>query len=399
LHRKDPSYIKLQRHLNRQAVGFPATRSGAELRILAHIFTPRQARIATCLSYQFQSLEQIYDKARHWVDSIEALAQELSDLQAKGGLETKIEEGVSYYCNAPLVVGMYEFQLNRLTPEFLRNFDTYKSSSQFAVALLSTQRPQMRTIPIAESITVRHAVSTYDEVKSLLRQAQPPYAIFECICRKTKALKGEACHMTRRKETCLAVGHMAQTALNCGAGREISLDETLSIMDQNQKEGLVLQPSNTQKAEFICSCCGCCCGMLNMQKRLPMPLDFWTTNYYAAIDPALCTSCGKCQRRCQVNAATNGAKKEPARIDVTRCIGCGLCVPTCPGQAITLVKKPTEIKPPRTRQDLYDEIMAKKKGAWGKLKLQGSLVFDALRTGQLHLLKQQKAEPPEEEKF
>jgi hypothetical protein len=52
-----------------------------------------------------------------------------------------------------------------------------------------------------------------------------------------------------------------------------------------------------------------------------------------------------------------------------------------------LVQKPTEVKPPRTREELYDVIMARKKGPWGKFKLTGKLLFDALRTGQTQLLK------------
>ena len=46
-------YIKLQEHLDSQAVGFPATKTGAEIRILEHIFTPKEAEIATNLSYKF----------------------------------------------------------------------------------------------------------------------------------------------------------------------------------------------------------------------------------------------------------------------------------------------------------------------------------------------------------
>jgi hypothetical protein len=43
-------YRELQRHLNRQAVGFPATRSGADIKLLKHIFSPRDAEMATCLN-------------------------------------------------------------------------------------------------------------------------------------------------------------------------------------------------------------------------------------------------------------------------------------------------------------------------------------------------------------
>ena len=69
------SYIKLQRHLDRQAVGFPATKSGAEIRILQHIFSPDEAELATCLTYQPESVETIFQRAKHLVDSPVKLAE------------------------------------------------------------------------------------------------------------------------------------------------------------------------------------------------------------------------------------------------------------------------------------------------------------------------------------
>jgi len=50
-------------------------------------------------------------------------------------------------------------------------------------------------------------------------------------------------------------------------------------------------------------------------------------------------------------------------------------------------KKPTEAIPPQTREDLLDIIMSHKKGKLGKLKVTGKLFFDAITTGQTHLLK------------
>jgi ferredoxin len=38
-------YRLLQRHLDAQAVGFPATRSGADIRLLKLMFTPDEARV------------------------------------------------------------------------------------------------------------------------------------------------------------------------------------------------------------------------------------------------------------------------------------------------------------------------------------------------------------------
>ena len=160
-----------------------------------------------------------------------------------------------------------------------------------------------------------------------------------------KILEGEPCKITDRKETCFAAGSMAQAVLRHGVGREITLDESMTIFEQNQKQGLVLQLSNTEKAEFICSCCGCCCGMLNLHKHLPKPVDFWSANFYAVVETTLCDGCGVCEKRCQVGAARVSEKKQQNSVDLNRCIGCGICVPTCPKKAISLRKKTTEVRP------------------------------------------------------
>ena len=380
-------YVRLQKHLDRQAVGFPATRSGAEIRVLKHIFTPLEARIAACLTYRFEGIETIFGRAAHIVDSPGELEKHLDQILKKGGIESKIKDGRRKYCNSPLVVGMYEMQLERLTPGFIRDFNEYTGDRKFGIEFLSTGLPQMRTIPVARSIHVQHQVSTYDEITELLLQAEPPFVILECICRKKKALAGAPCKVTDRRETCLAIGGMAQTVLHGGFGREIDRAEAMEIIRENQKEGLVLQPSNSEKVEFICSCCGCCCGMLNIYKRLPRPLDFWASNFQATVDSHACTGCGTCARRCPVDAVSVPVKKQPAIVDLNRCLGCGVCVTTCPEKAITLFKKPVETRPPETREALYDTIMDEKKGRLGKLKLTGKLVVDALLTGKTDILK------------
>jgi len=245
----------------------------------------------------------------------------------------------------------------------------------------------MRTIPISRSIKPQHNVSTFDEVTMLLQKAEGPFVIIECICRQKKTLEGASCKVTDRKETCFTAGSMAQAVLRHGVGREITLNESLAILEKNQKQGLVLQPSNTEKAEFICSCCGCCCGMLNLHKHLPKPVDFWSSNFYAVVDISICDGCAVCEKRCQVGAVRVSKKKQQSSVDLNRCIGCGICVPTCPQKAISLRKKHTQVRPPKTKEDLYDIIMSKKKGRLGKLKVTGKLLIDAIRTGQTHFIK------------
>ena len=292
-----------------------------------------------------------------------------------------------HYCNAPLVVGMYEYQISRLTPGFIKDFNDYTHNRKFGIEFLGTKLPQMRTIPVAKSIHPHHKVSTFDEVLTLLQQAEEPFALHECICRKKKSIEGKTCKVTERKETCLSIGSMARMALTAGAGLEVTREEALATIEENQKQGLVLQPSNTQKAAFICSCCGCCCGMLGIHQDLPKPLDFWVANFYADVDSDRCEGCGACVTRCQVGAVSVAAKKQPAVVNRDRCIGCGVCVPTCPTKSINLVKKPAEVKPPQTREDLHDIMTAGRNGRLKKLKLAGKLVVDSVRTGHMNLFK------------
>ena len=56
-------YRKLQKHLDSQAVGFPATRTGAEIRFLRRMFTEEEAGLALHLSYRPASLHQIMSTA------------------------------------------------------------------------------------------------------------------------------------------------------------------------------------------------------------------------------------------------------------------------------------------------------------------------------------------------
>ena len=76
-----------------------------------------------------------------------------------------------------------------------------------------------------------------------------------------------------------------------------------------------------------------------------------------------------------------------AVVNLDRCLGCGVCVDGCPADSISLLKKPTETRPPETIEELYDIIKNNKKHKLGKLKLRGKIIVDAIRTGQSDLLK------------
>ena len=54
---------ELQIHLDKETVGFPATESGSDLRLLQSIFTPNKAEASMLLSHRYESVAQIQERS------------------------------------------------------------------------------------------------------------------------------------------------------------------------------------------------------------------------------------------------------------------------------------------------------------------------------------------------
>jgi len=120
----DP-YRELQKHLDKMPVGFPATETGAELRLLKFLFTPEQAQIALALDHKLRTVDQIHSLLRGPEMSLEELKAKLEEMVDRGTTLTKKQNGVDAYANMPFVIGMLELQVERGTKEFLRDTREY----------------------------------------------------------------------------------------------------------------------------------------------------------------------------------------------------------------------------------------------------------------------------------
>ncbi len=375
MNKEDQVYHELRKHIDQQAVGLPSTKSGAEIRILKRIFTPEEARLAMHLSYRPQSSAQIYETLRSSGMSEVEMEERLDSMVRKGGIMYVEKNNIRYYYNMPFVVGILEQQLGRLTPDFLVDIEEYQRNRAFGLTMLTTKVPQMRTIPVGKSIRVEHHVTTYDNVRELINATEGPIAVQACLCRKISEIHGKKCKQTSRLETCMGFGEWAKEGIRSGVSRGISRTEALEIIKQNEADGLVLQPSNDQKVEFVCSCCGCCCGMLGALKILPRITDFWATNYYAEVNSEVCTGCGTCVDKCPMDAAGINEKDGVSTINLDRCIGCGNCVAACPSGALSLVKRERETIPPADVENLLKINAENKPGTLDKVKLMAHIVL------------------------
>lgn len=356
-------YGKLQQHIDKcMPVGFPATKSGVDLNILKRLFTSEDAELALKLGPLPETLEEIYSRVKMSGMTLEELEEKLDVLVMKsvimGGKLTAGEKGEKRYSLSQWAIGIYEFQVDRLSKELAKDANDYINEAFYKEWFKPGAPAQMRTIPVASSIRVDHHVSTYDDVRNLLENAQGPFSVHNCVCRQNMQLLDQPCKLTEGERTCNTFSKMAEVVLEAGLGREVTRDEMLKALGEYEENGFVLQPENSQNPQYICACCGCCCTVLQMMKKFPRPAELYTSNYYATVDIELCEGCETCLDRCQMEALA--IEDNVSTVNLDRCIGCGLCVSTCPTDAMQLQKKEKEIAPPKDAGELYQKIMVKK---------------------------------------
>jgi NAD-dependent dihydropyrimidine dehydrogenase PreA subunit len=324
-------YEKLAKHLDNLPGGFPRTTSGVEIRILRLIFTPEEATLAVHLALIPEEPRVIARRAKL---PLAEVAQRLKEMDKKGqviGIRRKGQP--PQYMAQQFVVGVWEGQVNKLSRELVEEFEEYMPSLFDPGAWRKV--PQMRTIPVEKSIAVQHEVMPYERAEELVRN-HTTFAVSNCICRQEFRILGKGCD--KPEESCLQFGLAAESVVQMGRGRAVTREEVLAILRRAEEAGLVLQPANAKKPLFICTCCGCCCGVLRLLKRDPKPASLVSSPFVASLNTETCKGCGICTKRCQMEAIHVDNKK--AILNPDRCIGCGLCVDTCRTKSLTLLRKP-----------------------------------------------------------
>jgi Fe-S-cluster-containing hydrogenase component 2 len=335
-------YQRLARFLDRLPAGFPPSPGGTELRILRKLFTPEEAQLFMHLSLLGESVRVVAFRAHL---PLAQVAPRLEKMAEKGLVAVEYpasrpDRPAEYSVNQ-YVVGFLEEQVDRLDLELVELAEEY--NPVFFKDGPWSKVPQLRTIPIRESIPVEHAVMPYERAEEIAR-AHTRFAVRNCICRQERQLIGQGCG--KPLEVCLSFDNGAEQSVRAGRARMISLDEALAIFKQADQAGLVLQPSNSKDPIFICACCGCCCGVLRNIKQFDKPADLVSNPFIANHDADLCSACETCLERCQMEAIT--LVDGTILLNLDRCIGCRLCVSTCPSGAMSLGRK---VAPPAIPKD------------------------------------------------
>jgi Pyruvate/2-oxoacid:ferredoxin oxidoreductase delta subunit len=376
---KNDLYERLAKFMDDLPGGFPPSPSGVELRILHHLFTPEEASLTLHLALIPEESRVIAARAGLPLSEAERI---LGQMERKRIVHAFHEAGKpTQYMAEQFVVGFWEGQVNRLNPEMVALFEEYLPT--YARSGIWEKGPQLRTIPVHESIPVKNVILAYEDIGEILA-AHHTFAVANCICRQEMRLGGHDCG--KPLETCLAFDGGADYFVQDGRGRYITREEAQELIHQAEKNGLVLQPGNDRTSGNLCMCCGCCCGVLRSLKMNPYPARMTSSPFYAVIDRDACIGCEACLDRCQMEAISpsDGA----AEINLERCIGCGLCVTTCPSEALSLARKP-ESEQRAVPKDMVQMTiqLAQARGKLGLLKMAHIATrsaVDRLRTGLKH---------------
>jgi electron transport complex protein RnfB len=340
----DTPYKHLADRLDALPNGFPSTEDGIELDLLAALFSAEEAACAAQLRMTPETPEQVAD--RTGCDAREARVL-LKGMARRGLINVqKTEQGLGYAL-MPFIVGFYENQNRRLDAKLAHLVEAYFQRA-FA-SMLAVEPTFHRVLPVGETIPVDIEVQPYETAATIIEKAQA-WGVVDCICRKQKALVGQACqHPT---SYCMVFSSTPGAFDHDPSITAQTQEESLATLRQAAEAGLVHTVGNHQEhSSYICNCCTCSCGILQGIAQLGIANAVARSAFCSQVDEMKCIGCEDCLPACQFGALAPADGS--ISVDRQRCVGCGLCVLRCTQDALSLARRPeAEIKPvPATMQD------------------------------------------------
>jgi electron transport complex protein RnfB len=341
---KDP-YKRLAERLDALPNGYPPTEDGAELRLLAKLFTPDEAELASQLRLTKETPEEV---AARIGGEPKTLKKKLKAMSRKGLIDAgRIEQGLGFGL-LPFAVGIYEYQAGSMDAELARLFEDYYTQ---AFGTATEARPAYhRVIPVSETVKNDMEIRPYESAAEIIDHAKA-WGVLDCICRVQKALIGEPCD--HPIDVCMVFNQRPGAFDGNPVIQAQTKEESLATLRRAAEAGLVHSVSNTQEdLTYICNCCTCSCGLLRGIAEWGIADVVASSPFVNVVDESLCVGCEDCIEHCQFSALSLRPEDPFIQIDKNRCVGCGVCVPFCPEGALVLVRRPEEeITPPPVSMD------------------------------------------------
>jgi len=205
-----------------------------------------------------------------------------------------------------------------------------------------TDMQYARVVPHYKALINVKGVLPHEDVREYAKASR--IAVTDCSCRKCNAAGGDPCKLIDNYTICLNFGRSATHIVERGVGKTIGEQQTLEIIDECEKRGLI--HILDVGVATLCNCCTCCCIALSNCVNFSIPFSkiAFKSRYVAESNPDLCKGCRRCIQRCQFKAITaeGSGKAVKCITDPEKCYGCGACVTGCPNGARYLKAVRTE---------------------------------------------------------
>jgi Pyruvate/2-oxoacid:ferredoxin oxidoreductase delta subunit len=351
------AYETLRAAFDEPPFRLPKSESGIEIDILKMLYSEDDAMVVATLPLFPSAFESVAESLGREPGVVR---ERLEKLGARGLIHASGPTDARIYRRLALMPGVVEIQLmgagKKTGIDFLmlaRLFDEYFSTVLGPVIAQDSERTTAaRTIPIEREIPAGVEVFPFEKVSEFIGR-HSLIGLGQCYCRTAANLLGKGCGAPT--EVCLAFDADAEHLIQAGFARKVSVQEALEITRRAADTGLVHCTTNTKSADFLCSCCGCCCDILAGITRMKTPTAVAASRFFPEVLAEQCSLCGICIERCHLKAMQGASDAPEAAMD--KCIGCGVCAHLCPTGAIQMKERDNYAEPFEDYIDLGLRIM------------------------------------------
>jgi ferredoxin len=354
----EKEYRLLQQRLDHNITGAPY--SPVFIEILKLLFTAEEADIARQIPLRPTPLKVL---ARKLNMPVEELHYKIIVMAEKGLVFDVEHKEECYVVLAPVVIGFFEFVFMRTRDEMPMKelsqlFEQYMfQDDRFAHSVFAETTQLGRSLVREEALPSGDytEILDWEKASSVIKSAKT-IGLSLCACRHKAGHLGKSCDAPQK--TCMTFNGSAEILIKKGMAEEVSVQETMDILQQCKGAGLAQIADNVQKnVGFICNCCGCCCGMLHSMRTFTMGHAVVTSNWLAQIDAEKCRGCNLCIKACPIDAIGLDEKNKKnsggrhVGCDEELCLGCGVCVSACKFGCISLKPRKKRVLVPETTFD------------------------------------------------